>query len=62
MGHWMNINPWKDQTDKINALDCIRKIDGSIIYEQVCILIYYFALISSDLLKALKTNYFASYH
>ena len=34
----MNMNPLKDQTDVINVLfDFIRKIEGSVIYEQVCI-------------------------
>ena len=37
MGHWMNMNPWKNQTDVINGFDFIRKIEGSVIYEQVCI-------------------------
>ena len=32
----MNMNPWKDQTDVINGFDVIRKIEGSVIYEQVC--------------------------
>ena len=38
MEHWMNMNPWKDQTDVINSFDVIRKIEGSVIYEQVCII------------------------
>ena len=32
----MNMNPWKDQTDVINGCDFICKIEGSVIYEQVC--------------------------
>ena len=35
----MNMNPWKNQTDVINGFDFIRKIEGSVIYEQVCIFI-----------------------
>ena len=38
MGNWKNMNPWKNQTDVINGFDFIRKIEGSVIYEQVCIL------------------------
>ena len=34
MGHWMTMNPWKNQTDEINGFNFIRKIEGSI-YEQV---------------------------
>ena len=33
--HWMNMIPWKNQTDVINGFDFIRKIEGSVIYEQV---------------------------
>ena len=32
----MNMNHWKNQTDVINDFDFIRKIEGSVIYEQVC--------------------------
>ena len=35
MEHWMNMNPWKNQTDVINGFDFICKIEGSVIYEQV---------------------------
>ena len=31
----MNMIPWKNQTDVINGFDFIRKIEGSVIYEQV---------------------------
>ena len=31
------MNPWKNQTDAINGFDFIRKIEGSVLYEQVCI-------------------------
>ena len=34
-GHWMNMTPWKNQTDVINGFDFILKIEGSVIYEQV---------------------------
>ena len=34
MEHWMNMNPWKDQIDVITGLDFIRKIEGSVTYEQ----------------------------
>ena len=33
------MNPWKNQTDVINGFDFICKIEGSVIYEQVCIYI-----------------------
>ena len=36
MEHLMNMNPWKNQTDVINGFDFIRKIEGSVLYEQVC--------------------------
>ena len=39
MEHWMNMNPWKNQTDVINGFDFIREIEGSVIYEQVGILV-----------------------
>ena len=35
MEHWMNMTPWKDQTDLINGFDFIRKIEGSVSYEHV---------------------------
>ena len=39
MWHWMNITPWKNQTDVNNGLNFIRKIEDSVLYEQVGILI-----------------------
>ena len=33
----MNMNPWKNQIDVINGFDFIRKIEGSVLFEQVCI-------------------------
>ena len=37
MTHWMNMNPWKNQTDVINGFDFFRKIEVSVLYEKVCI-------------------------
>ena len=34
----MNVNPCKNQTDVMNVFDFIRKIKGSVLYEQVGIL------------------------
>ena len=36
MEHWINMNPWKNQTDGINSFDFLRKIEGSVLNEQVC--------------------------
>ena len=30
MGHWMDMNSWKNQTDVIKGFDFIRKIEGSV--------------------------------
>ena len=35
MEHWMNMNPWKNQTNLINGFDFISKIEGSVVNEQV---------------------------
>ena len=32
----MNMNPREDQIDVINSFDFIRKIEGSVLFEQVC--------------------------
>ena len=39
MEHWINMNPWKNQTGVINSFDFIRKIEGSLLNEQVCKLV-----------------------
>ena len=53
----MNMNPWKDQIDVINGFDFIRKIEGSVLFEQVCICVSFFAFISYQKFKIHKISY-----
>ena len=36
----MNMNPRKNQIDVINGFDFIRKLEGSVLFEQVCIYVH----------------------
>ena len=51
MWPWMNMNPHKNQIDVINGFDFIRKLEVSVLFEQVCSYMVYHCTHSSIPIK-----------